>query len=44
MTNQTPFWACLIIANIHLANDKPITGIMWTGLAVFAYTYITFKD
>ena len=43
MTNQTPFWACLIIANIHLANDKPITGLIWIAMSVYI-TYVTFKD
>ena len=43
MTYQTPFWACLIIANIYLANDKPITGLVWIVMSVYI-TYVTFKD
>lgn len=31
------FWALLVIANVHIAADRPLPAAIWIGLAGLAF-------
>lgn len=42
--NTTMFWALLILAQIHIDNDRAIIGLIAVGLACSTWAFDVLKD